>query len=440
MMRTPHIGRVKAAALVLAAGLPFAAFAGDGPYLGVEGGVNWEGNQNVKLDGDFIGTNKFKPGWLAGAVVGYQFPFGLRPELEFDFRRNQDRKTSVTPTGAYSTDVGGFNNNISGLANVWYDFKTPTGLFSRVHPYIGGGVGISRFSINHYSLGGTEVVNDFDTVFAYQGGAGVNFDLTPRLTASVDWRYFETLNGKFQTDIGTDPVKAKYRSNSLLGGLRYSFGRTPPPPVAYTPPPPAYVPPPPPPPAPCSDRDGDGVCDAVDKCPGTPKGFRVDADGCIIEQKIILRSVNFEFNSDKLTAPAQSSLDEVGAALVGQPALRVEIAGYTDSVGKASYNLALSKKRAASVKSYLVAKGVPASNLVSQGYGKASPIASNDTEEGRAENRRVEFSVLNKPANADVVTKGSTEASKSAAEGDPVGKKAVKKHRKAKKADATTAQ
>lgn len=440
MMRTPHIGRVKAAAIVIAAGLPFAAFAGDGPYLGLEGGANWQSNQNVEPNGNSQGlSNKFKPGWLAGGTAGYSFANGFRPELEVDFRRNQVRKVNLDGVGS-TTDVNGFQDNLTGMANIWYDIKTPTGFFSRVHPYLGGGVGISRFDIDKYSVGGTQLVNGFDTVFAYQGGAGFGFDITKRLTASVDWRYLETSKGTFAVNGTNSTVDARYRSNSLMGGLRYSFGRTPPPPVAYTPPPPAYVPPPPPPPAPCSDRDGDGVCDAVDKCPGTPKGFRVDADGCIIEQKIILRSVNFEFNSDKLTAPAQSSLDEVGAALVGQPALRVEIAGYTDSVGKASYNLALSKKRAASVKSYLVAKGVPASNLVSQGYGKASPIASNDTEEGRAENRRVEFSVLNKPANADVVTKGSTEASKSAAEGDPVGKKAVKKHRKAKKADATPAQ
>ncbi len=84
------------------------------------------------------------------------------------------------------------------------------------------------------------------------------------------------------------------------------------------------------------------------------------------------------------------------------------------------------------MKTYLVSKGVPASNLVSEGYGKASPIATNDTEEGRAENRRVEFSVLNKPANADVITKGSTEASKDAAEGDSVGKKKTRMKKKVK--------
>jgi OOP family OmpA-OmpF porin len=431
MIQTPHIGRVKAAAIAFALGLPAAAFAGDGPYVGLEGGANWEANQNIR-NGDNTSTGdstKFKTGWLAGGVAGYSFANGLRPELEVDFRRNQFRKLNNNVAGTSETDVNGFEDNLTGMANIWYDLKTSSGFFSVVHPYIGGGVGISRFDVDKFSVGGVEGVNGFDTVFAYQGGAGVGYDITRHLTASIDWRYLETTKGKFNVE-GTDTtIDAKYRSNSLMGGLRYSFGGDKPAPVAYTPPPPAYVPPPPPP-GPCSDRDGDGVCDAVDKCPGTPKGFKVDADGCIIEQKIILRSVNFEFNKATLTAPAMSSLDEVGAALVGQPSLRVEIAGYTDSIGKPGYNLALSKKRAASVKSYLVSKGVPASNLVSQGYGEKSPVATNDTEEGRTENRRVEFSVLNKPANADVITKGSTDASKSAADGDPVAKRSMKKSKK----------
>ncbi len=431
MMRTPHTGRVKAAAVALFAGLPFAAFAGDGPYIGLEGGANYLNNQNATSDEGGFATNKFKPGWLAGGVAGYSFASGFRPEFEVDFRRNQFRKTNIEDVGS-TTDVKGFENNITGMANLWYDVKTSTGIFSVIHPYVGGGAGVSRFDVHKYAVDDIEAVNQFRTVFAYQGGAGVGFDITKRLTASIDWRYLETPKTNFDVEGSNERISSRYRSNSLMAGVRYSLGSPPPPPVAYTPPPPAYVPPPPPPPGPCRDSDGDGVCDAVDKCPGTPRGFKVDANGCIIEQKIILRSVNFEFNKDVLTAPAKDSLDEVGAALVGQPSLRVEIAGYTDSVGSAAYNLALSKKRAAAVKTYLVSKGVPASNLVSEGYGKASPIATNDTEEGRAENRRVEFSVLNKPANADVITKGSTEASKDAAEGDSVGKKKTRMKKKVK--------
>jgi OOP family OmpA-OmpF porin len=87
-------------------------------------------------------------------------------------------------------------------------------------------------------------------------------------------------------------------------------------------------------------------------------------------------------------------------------------------VGSASYNLALSKKRAESVRKFLVSKGVNGSNLVAQGFGKTRPIASNDTEEGRAENRRVEFVVLNRPpADVKVISKDPTSQSKAAARG-----------------------
>jgi OOP family OmpA-OmpF porin len=177
------------------------------------------------------------------------------------------------------------------------------------------------------------------------------------------------------------------------------------------------------------DSDGDGVPDYLDKCPGTPKGFKVDASGCIIEQTVILRAVNFEFNSDKLTPAARDTLDSVAAGLTGQSSLNVEIAGYTDSVGSAPYNLALSKKRAESVRSYLVSKGLSASRLVAKGYGKTKPIADNKTEEGRAENRRVEFAVLTKPLDVKVVKKGPTTASKAEAQsGEPknVKKKATR--------------
>ncbi|MDB5985577.1 MAG: OmpA family protein, partial [Nevskia sp.] len=183
-------------------------------------------------------------------------------------------------------------------------------------------------------------------------------------------------------------------------GVQYSMGDViptplPPPPPPVAPPPPPPPPPPlPPPPAPCIDSDGDGVCDAVDKCPGTPHGFKVDASGCIIEQTVILRTVNFEFNKATLTPESKSALDEVAAGLIGQPTLQVEVSGHTDAIGSAPYNLKLSQRRAQSVVTYLVGKGVAKTHLTSKGYGKTKPIADNKTAEGRAENRRVEFKVI----------------------------------------------
>ena len=149
-----------------------------------------------------------------------------------------------------------------------------------------------------------------------------------------------------------------------------------------------------PPPAPL-DSDGDGVLDDVDQCPHTPAGMRVDSRGCAIKAAVIvLHDINFEFDKARLTADSKKSLDKVVAGLQGQPSMKLQIDGHTDSTGPAAYNLKLSKQRAASARSYLIEQGIAASRLMSQGYGAGRPAASNKTREGRAANRRVEFKVL----------------------------------------------
>jgi OmpA-OmpF porin, OOP family len=144
------------------------------------------------------------------------------------------------------------------------------------------------------------------------------------------------------------------------------------------------------------DEDGDGVIDAVDLCPGTPPGFTVDQTGCITEGQtvIVLKSVDFEFDSAKLTRDARVTLDRVGRGLRSQPDLRLAIVGHTDSLGTEAYNQRLSYARAASVRNFLVDIGVDGNRLVAKGLGESSPIADNDSEQGRARNRRVEFEVL----------------------------------------------
>lgn len=153
-----------------------------------------------------------------------------------------------------------------------------------------------------------------------------------------------------------------------------------------------------------SDEDGDGVLDGIDKCPGTPAGREVDAEGCaefeaaLAQGRLILRDVNFAFNSSELAQDSQDNLDRVALALrsaiANRPGISIEVQGHTDSVGSESYNQGLSERRAASVRDYVVSvEPSIADALTTNGYGESQPIASNDTDEGRAQNRRVEFVV-----------------------------------------------
>jgi len=154
------------------------------------------------------------------------------------------------------------------------------------------------------------------------------------------------------------------------------------------------------------DSDHDGVADADDRCPDTPRGTRVDRNGCPMSAKETelldtgtLRLENIYFDTDKSTIKSESydELDEVGEILAKWPELRIEIGGHTDNTGTPSYNRDLSNDRAAAVKDYLTSKfSLRKDQYTSKGYGETDPVTSNDTSEGRAKNRRVEFKVLNR--------------------------------------------
>lgn len=158
------------------------------------------------------------------------------------------------------------------------------------------------------------------------------------------------------------------------------------------------------------DEDGDGVPDSRDKCPGTPKGVQVDANGCppapepvavvdevvvVKEETIVIRDVHFQFDSAKLTPADKTKLDLIATRLKKEaPSAQLRVSGHTDSVGKDAYNQKLSERRAHSVTDYLVSSGVPRSNFVSvTGAGESHPVADNKTAEGRALNRRVEIQI-----------------------------------------------
>ena len=129
-------------------------------------------------------------------------------------------------------------------------------------------------------------------------------------------------------------------------------------PIPVAPPPPLPPPPPPPPP---------------------------------VREKLVLRGVHFDFNKSNIRPGDAAVLDDAAATLKANPNVTIDVNGYCDAIGSEEYNLKLSDRRAASVVSYLAGQGISESRLSPHGYGKSNFVATNDTAEGRAQNRRVEL-------------------------------------------------
>lgn len=156
----------------------------------------------------------------------------------------------------------------------------------------------------------------------------------------------------------------------------------------------------------CPDDDEDGVPNHIDDCPdrsgvainnGCPEGVNPTpaakklASNLLSKVEEISKNVNFKLNSSKLDSSARQNLDQLADIMLNDEALQLIIRSYTDNTGSSSQNLELSLARANAVKKYLVTKGLDENRIYAFGYGQANPVASNATEEGRAQNRRIEF-------------------------------------------------
>jgi outer membrane protein OmpA-like peptidoglycan-associated protein len=164
------------------------------------------------------------------------------------------------------------------------------------------------------------------------------------------------------------------------------------------------------------DSDGDGVVDGLDKCPGTPAGRKVNADGCELDgdgdgivdgndkcptiyaktadgcpPPLVLEGVQFDNNKATLRPEAFAILDKTAVGMKDWGNVKIEVAGHTDSVDTDEHNMKLSQQRAETVRDYLISKGIAGDRLTAKGYGESKPIADNETEEGRFKNRRVEL-------------------------------------------------
>lgn len=149
---------------------------------------------------------------------------------------------------------------------------------------------------------------------------------------------------------------------------------------------------------PAPDTDGDGIDDDNDKCPfkaGTKEngGCPGVANDVLDEINKVARNVLFDVNSDNIKASSFSSLNKLAEILKNETELKLDIEGHTDNTGSVRINQVLSGRRALAIKTYLVNQGVSTDRLSASGFGSEKPIATNNTEEGRSKNRRVEFKV-----------------------------------------------
>jgi OmpA-OmpF porin, OOP family len=291
----------------------------------------------------------------------FSFGLGLGYDINANWTIEGVGHFTDTETAAGNTDVEVYRYGIDAILHLLPEY--------RVVPYLVGGIGAITYNPDNDST---------DTNALLNAGVGLEFFLTDSFALRADVRKMMAFD-----DFGDDGKDLHW---SYAVGATLLFGGE----KKQAPPEPAPAPEPPAPapaPAVIPDTDGDGVNDNLDKCPDTPKGAVVDERGCWV----ISGAVLFDFDKSDLKPTAITELDNILGILNQNKDLKLQIEGHTCNVGKAAYNQKLSERRAGSVESYFVEKGVSKDRLSTVGYGFTMPAASNDTEEGRAKNRRVQF-------------------------------------------------
>lgn len=220
-------------------------------------------------------------------------------------------------------------------------------------------------------LGHTDVEDEHDTTLNV--GAGLKYRFNDR----VEWR------SSARTFYGFDDKTYDFGIDT---GLVFHLGES----RTQT----RVEPSPMPEPTPEPDSDQDGVPDSRDACPNTPRNYAVDARGCpIIEEEVARLTLDVEFEFDRAVVRPQyfEEISQVAEFLSEHDDVVAALEGHTDSTGSEEYNQELSERRANAVRQVLIDRfGVNPARISARGYGESRPIASNDTREGRAENRRVE--------------------------------------------------
>lgn len=328
-----------------------------GIYLGAGAGVNIRQDQrwtinDPRTDGHAdVGFDTAPAGNL---YIGYDFG-AIRADLEGSFRQNDIGTTKlsydsfrlnrfITVPGASDVkiNVKGHERTIGLMANLYYDFE----FGSPFVPYVGGGIGVG---FNNWKVKNKDANIDFDydsPLFAYQGIAGVSYYVTPKLAVNVEYRYFGETDAEFTS--GSTKIKLGAPANhTILAGVKYVF---------------------------------DFGAASGEPAPETP----VDTG-----QRSYL--VFFDFDSSRLTPEARSIVASAATDALKGESTRIDVTGHTDRSGSATYNQALSVRRAEAVRRELVADGVADSLIIVRGVGESDPLVPTADGVREPQNRRVEI-------------------------------------------------
>ncbi len=349
------------AALAFALALPLLASApvlaaGEGVYLGLGAGVSFPQDSDVTGTG-VNATADLDTGYSIIGAVGNSYRNGLRGEFELGYR-------GLDVGSVSGASASGDVNVFSFMINGYYDFKNKT----KWTPYLGVGLGGANISADAVTPVSGSSLDDSDLVFAYQGMAGLSYQVSDQLSLFSDYRYFATADPDFTLSNGT-AVDSEFSDHRVMFGLRWHFGA--PKPMAK-PMMPVKEAAPMPKPMPMAKAE-----------PAPMPKPKLSIPRTFI--------VFFDWNKSNLTKEAQSIVDSAAAFAKQGKIARIVATGHADRSGTVKYNLGLSKRRAEAVKKALVQLGITSNEIATVWKGEAEPLVQTKDGVREPQNRRVEI-------------------------------------------------
>ena len=304
-------------------------------------------------------------GFTGVGSVGYGFGNGIRLEIEGNYRSNPVKSATLTlPNGSTISNSSGRAIYYGGMANAFYDFNLASFGAPTVSPYIGAGVGFGTVQLRGVSnrvvtpaatqLGSVTANN---ASLAVQGIAGVALGMgryVPGLALTLEYRYYTTLSTGIELKSSSGETRTRTSSEiqaanqSVMAGVRYSFGAAPAPVAA--------------------------------PAPAAP-----------VQTVARTYLVFFDWNRADLTDRARQIIAEAASARTSVRSTRIEVSGHADRSGPDAYNQALSMRRAEAVAAELTRRGVPRAEMVIQAFGESRPLVATADGVREPQNRRVEI-------------------------------------------------